>query len=325
MTNFIIRRLIQTLLVVICLSFVTYCLMGLMPGDPLDIACQANPLCTSENLEEMKKTLGLDRPIYERYWNWFSAMIFEGDLGYSRTYRLPVGEILFPRLVNTFILNILVLVVCILIAIPIGVLTALKANSKFDYGINLAAFAGISTPSFWLALMLILIFSVTFPIFPAGGTFTVGLDESQGFFATILDRGKHLVLPVISLSLLTIASWVRFTRASMLGTMRMDFIRTARSKGIKNSQVVIRHGLRNALIPVVTIIALSFSTIFSGSVITETVFAYQGVGKLIFDSIMASDFNVAMVGFLISTFAVLIMNLIADILYAYIDPRISYK
>jgi peptide/nickel transport system permease protein len=323
-TAYIIRRMIQTVIVVILLSFVSYALMGLMPGDPLDIACQANPHCTPDNLEQMKKNLGLDQPVIVRYGKWLKEFA-SGDLGYSRTYRLPVAEILGPRLVNTLYLSLTSLLLSLVIAIPLGVFTSLRANSKFDYTLNLFAFAGISLPSFWLALMLIIIFAVKLGWLPAGGTETVGLDVAMGFWESVLDRLKYLALPVTTLSLLTVAVWVRYTRAKMVETMRFDYIRTARAKGLTENRVIYRHGLRNALIPVVTVVALGFSGIFSGAVITETVFAYQGAGKLIFDAIFANDYNMAMCSFIITSFLVLFMNLVADLLYAYLDPRISYS
>lgn len=323
MGSFIVRRLIQTLLVTLALSFVSYSLMGLMPGDPLDIACQANPHCTPENLETMKKTLGLDQPVYVRYGKWLAG-IAQGDLGYSRTYRLPVTQILGPRLVNTLFLSGTSLLLSLVIAIPLGVFTSLRPNSKFDYSLNMFAFAGISIPAFWLGLMLIIVFAVKLNWLPAGGTETVGLDTELGLFEAVVDRLKYLILPVTSLSLLTIAFWVRYTRAKMIETMRHDYVRTARAKGLSERRVIYMHGLRNALIPVVTVVALGISGIFSGAVITETVFAYQGAGKLIFDSILANDYNVAMCSFIITSFLVLFMNLVADVAYAYLDPRISY-
>jgi peptide/nickel transport system permease protein len=324
MSAYIIRRLIQTVIVVILLSFVSYALMGLMPGDPLDIACQANPYCTPENLDQMKKALGLDQPIVVRYWKWLQGFA-TGDLGYSRTYRLPVSEILGPRLVNTLYLSITSLVLSVFIAIPLGVFTSLRPNTKFDYSLNMLAFAGISIPSFWLALMLIIIFAVQLQWFPASGIETIGLEGDLSVVQIAWDRIRHLVLPVTTLSLLTVAYWVRYTRAKMLETMRFDYIRTARAKGLPEGRVIYMHGLRNALIPVVTVIALGFSNIFSGAVITETVFAYLGAGKLIFDSIFANDYNMAMCSFIITSFMVLLMNLVADLLYAYLDPRISYS
>lgn len=324
MTNFIIRRLIQTLVVTCLLSFVAYAMMGLMPGDPLDIACNANPHCTPENLEQMKKNLGLDQPVTVRYVKWLTAFL-QGDLGYSRTYRQPVADILGPRLLNTLYLSGASLLLSLIIAIPLGVFTSLKPNTKFDYSLNLFAFAGISIPSFWLSLMLILVFAVELRWLPAGGTFSIGLPADASIWTHVFDRIKYLILPVTTLSLLTVAYWVRYTRAKMLETLRNDYIRTARAKGLGEQQVIVRHGLRNALIPVVTIVTLGFGQIFSGAVITETVFAYQGAGKLIFDAIFANDYNMAMCSFIITSFLVLLMSLVSDIAYAYLDPRISYS
>jgi peptide/nickel transport system permease protein len=323
MTNYVARRLFQTLLTLLALSFITYVLMGWMPGDPLDIACAANPKCTMENLDQMKQNLGLDRPIHERYatWAWNFA---RGELGYSRIYRRPVAEILLPRLWNSIVLGTFVMVFSLLVAIPIGVYSSLHPNTKLDYGVNLAAFSGISAPSFWLGLMFIILFSVKLRWLPAGGTETIGIAD-EGSIPMLLDRLKYLVLPVASLSCMTIASWVRYTRASMLETLRFDFIRTARAKGLSPSRVIVRHALRNALLPIVTVVAMSAPMIVSGAIITETVFAYQGIGKLMYDSIMGNDFNVAMCSFVISCFMVLIMNLAADLAYAYLDPRITYK
>lgn len=222
------------------------------------------------------------------------------------------------------ILGILTILVSLVVAIPLGVFTSLKPRSISDYVINLLAFMGISAPSFWLGLILIIIFSVKLEWLPASGVYTV---DAQGlsWFGVVADRLKYLILPLATLSLLTIASWVRYTRASMLETLRMDYIRTAKSKGLANKRVIIKHALRNALLPVVTVVALSLPSIFSGAIITETVFAYQGVGSLMYNSIIGNDFNVAMCCFIMICFVVLMMNLVADLLYAYLDPRITYR
>ena len=224
---------------------------------------------------------------------------------------------------NTFILSMTSLSLALIIAIPLGVLSALKAGTKLDYLVNFFAFAGISVPSFWLAIVLIIIFSVWMHLFPAGGTFTIGM-ENEGF-ASIIDRAKYLVLPTLSLAYLQIGTFVRYTRASMLEAMRNDYIRTAKAKGLARAAVIWKHGFRNALLPLITIVTLSLSGVFGGALITETVFAYQGVGKLVYDSIIGNDFNVAMVSFIISVTMVLIMNLMADIFYGFADPRISFK
>lgn len=323
MVRYIFKRSLECLVVLFVLTFISFYLMNLMPGDPLDIACSANPDCTSETLKLMKENLGLDQPIYVRYLDWLSNAL-TGDLGFSRTYRLPVVEILMPRLINTLILSLVSLVISLLISIPLGILTSRYQNSKIDYTVNFLAFCGISTPVFWLGIMLILLFSVKLSWFPASGTMSIGY-EDLSFTEQIMDRLQYLVLPAITLSLFTIAGWTRFTRSSMIEVMRMDYIRTARAKGISSFRVLIRHGLRNALIPIVTVVGVNIGFLFAGATITETVFAYQGAGYLLFQSINGNDFNVAMCAFTITCFMVLFMNLLVDICYAFLDPRINYK
>lgn len=323
MTTYILRRLIQTLAVIAILSYVCFFLMTLMPGDPVDMMISSNPKITAADVVRLRELYGLDQPSYVRYGHWVGD-ILKGELGYSRTYRVPVQELLGPRLVSTFILSMVALSFSILISVPLGVFSALRPGSKVDYIINFFSFAGISIPSFWLGIVCIIFFAVWIPIFPAGGTQTIGGPDA-GFFAELLDRSKYLVLPVLSLSLQQIGRFVRFTRSAMLESLRNDFIRTAKAKGLPRQIIIWRHAFRNALIPLITILALSISSIFSGAIITETVFAYQGVGKLTYDSIIGNDFNVAMVSFIISVAMVLFMNLVADLLYGVADPRISYS
>jgi peptide/nickel transport system permease protein len=323
MTTFITRRILQTLAVIVLLSYVCFYLMSLMPGDPVDMMVASNPKMTTEDVARLKSLYGLDQPVYKRYGSWVTA-ISTGDLGYSRTYRVPVQELMGPRLWNTFILSAASLLLSLLIAVPLGVISALRPGSRLDYFMNFFSFAGISIPSFWLAIVLIIIFAVKIPLLPAGGTQTIG-EENLGFWADILDRAKYLILPVLSLSIQQIGRFSRFTRSAMLEAMRNDFIRTARAKGLSRQTVIWKHGFRNALIPLITILALSFSGMFSGAILTETVFAYQGVGKLVYDSIIGNDYNVAMISFVISVSMVLLANLLADILYGFADPRISYQ
>lgn len=322
MTTYILRRLIQTLIVIVFLSYGCFYLMTLMPGDPVELMIQSNPRITSEDIQRLRSLYGLDQPAYKRYFNWAST-IAQGDLGYSRTYRVPVQELMGPRLLNTFILSLMSLVLSLIIALPLGIYSALNPGGKLDSAANFFSFAGISIPSFWLGLMLIIIFSVQLNWLPAGGTETIGADSGQ-FFGFVQDRALYLILPILSLSIQQIGIFVRFTRSAMLEAMRNDFIRTAKAKGLPRKLIIWRHGFRNALIPLITILAISFSGLFSGAILTETVFAYQGVGKLVYDSIIGNDYNVAMISFIISVSMVLIMNLLADILYGFADPRISY-
>lgn len=325
MTNYILRRTFQTLIVIGVLSYFCYSLMTLMPGDPVELMIQANPRITSEDVARLRQIYGLDQPTYKRYWSWVQT-IATGDLGYSRTYRIPVTEMLGPRLINTFWLSVSSLLLSLLIAIPLGVIAALKRGSKFDYGIGLFAFTGISAPSFWLGIMLILIFGVWLKWLPASGTYTVGIDEStQTFWDMVKDRAQYLVLPMTTLALITIGNFLRFTRSAMLDSMGNDYIRTARAKGVSWTRVVMAHGFRNALLPLITTVTLSFSFVFSGATITETVFAYQGMGRLIYESIIGNDYNVAMICMMITVAMVLIFNLLADILYSFADPRITLK
>lgn len=323
MINFILRRIVQTLIVIVILSYVCFGLMSLMPGDPVELMISANPKITAADVARLRSFYGLDQPIYKRYFNWVSD-ITSGDLGYSRTYRIPVGEMMGPALGYTFILSITTLLFSFAVAVPLGIISALKPNSKVDYTINLFNFAGISMPSFWLGLVLIIIFAVHLKWLPASGFQTTGM-EYDTYWDEFVDKGKYLILPVLSLSIQSIGRFSRFTRSSMLEAMRNDFIRTAKAKGLARNVVIWKHGFRNALIPLITIAALSLSSVFSGALITETLFAYPGAGRLIYSSIMGNDYNVAMVSFLISVSMVLLMNLLADLLYGVVDPRVSYK
>lgn len=323
MINFILRRILQTLVVIVILSYVCFGLMSLMPGDPVELMISSNPKITAADVERLRSFYGLDQPIYKRYLNWVGDIV-RGDLGYSRTYRIPVTEMMGPALTATFILSLATLTFSFLVAVPLGIACALKPNSKLDYFANLFSFAGISVPSFWLGIVLIIIFAVNLKILPAGGYQTTGL-EYTGLLDAVLDKAKYLILPVVSLSIQSIGSFSRFTRSSMLEAMRNDFIRTAKAKGLARQVVIWKHGFRNALIPLITIAALRLSSIFSGAIITETLFAYPGVGRLIYSSIIGNDFNVAMVSFVISVSMVLLMNLMADLLYGAADPRVTYK
>jgi peptide/nickel transport system permease protein len=304
------------------LSYFCFTLMALMPGDPVELMIQSNPKIRSEDIARLKTLYGLDQPSYVRYGNW-AKQILSGDLGYSRTYRVPVIELMGPRLWNTFVLSLASLVVSLAISIPLGVFTALRAGTKWDYTINFFAFAGISVPSFWLGIILIIIFSVTLHWFPAGGTTTAGLEDA-GLWVSVIDRMKYATLPVLALAYMEVGTFLRFTRSAMLEAMRGDYIRTAKAKGLSRRETIWAHGFRNALLNLITVVTLSFSGVFSGALITETLFSYQGVGKLVYDSTIGNDFNVAMVSFMISVAMVLIFNLLADILYGFADPRISF-
>jgi len=317
MTHFLLHRFWQSALVLVVMSFAVYSLIGLMPGDPVDLLITADPKITPEDAARLRELYGLDQPIIERYGNWLSAAL-RGDFGYSRLYARPVMEVLGPAIANTVTLLGLSLGLALLIALPAGIAAAYRPYSRLDYSINMAAFAGISVPPFWLALMLIIGFAVILGVLPAGG---IGSAGDGG----IWDNARYLVLPVVSLTIASIGGHTRYMRASMIETLRQDYIRTARATGAGEMRVVFGHALRNAMIPVVTIIAIDFGSLFSGALITETIFAWPGMGRLIFDSIMGNDFNLALVALLLATVLTLIGNFLADIAYVWLDPRVSFR
>ncbi|MDB5410296.1 MAG: diguanylate cyclase [Rhodospirillales bacterium] len=317
MIRFLGLRAVEILVVLVIMSFVIYALIGLMPGDPIDLMITANPKLTAADIVRLKAVYGIDQPLMGRYLAWLRN-ILQGDLGFSRLYSQPSVTILLPRLGNSALLMGTSFVLALAIGLPAGIAAARRPHSLLDHAINFACFAGISVPSFWLALMLILVFAVALGWLPAGGLATIG---DGGF----VDRIQHLVLPVATLTLASIGGYTRFMRSAMAEALRQDFIRTARAKGAGERRVVLHHALRNAMIPVVTIVALSFGTLFSGALITETMFAYPGMGKLIFDSVMGNDYNLALAGLLFATLVTLLANLAADVAYAWLDPRITYR
>lgn len=302
-------------IVLFLLSLGTYYLLGLMPGDPVELLITSNPKVKPEDIQRLKKVYGLDQPIYIRYFKWLKQVTLEGDLGFSRTYKKPTSEILKIRIWNTLKLMTLSFLLSLIIAIPIGVYSAIQQYSTFDYFANLMAFLGISVPTFWSGILAILFFSVQLQWFPAGGMFTIGIDSW-------LDQLKYLILPTVVLSIESISGWSRYIRSSMLEVLHEDYIRTARAKGVSEKKIIFYHAFRNALIPTVTILALSIPGLFSGALITETIFAWPGMGRLLYDSVMGSDYYVAMLCFLSLGFLTLIFNFLADILYAIVDPRI---
>lgn len=316
MTRYLIQRLVESALVLALMSFVVYGLIGLMPGDPIDLMVSSNPNFTSADAERLRAIYGLDRPLLERYVAW-AARALSGDLGYSRGFSKPVLEVLLPRLVNTVTLMGLSFALALAIAVPAALWAASRPKGFADTTINLVAFAGISLPPFWLAILLIILFAVVLGWLPAGGM----ADSTAG----PMERLRYLTLPVVALTLATVGSLIRFLRASTIEALRQDYVRTARAKGLSPPQVLRRHALRNATIPFVTIVALNFGALFSGALITETVFGFLGMGKTIYDAILGNDYNLALAGLLLATATTLVANLLADLGYAWLDPRISYE
>ena len=323
MSTYITKRLLQIIPVLILVSIVSFLVMTLMPGDPIDQLIMSDPDITTEDIAHLKSLYGLDQPFHVRYFKWVKRLLTKGDLGNSRTYKRPVTAILGKNIPKSLLLIGTSFIISLLIAIPIGVISAVKQYSVVDYLVTVFAFIGISMPSHWLGLLLIYLFAVILGWLPAGGIMSV--DRPDSWIGQFLDRAKYLILPTISLCMMRMASLTRYMRSSMLEVIKEDYIRTARSKGLSEKIVIYKHALRNALIPIVTIVMLSIPFLFSGAIVTEAVFAYSGMGRLFLNAIHGKDtFLVMAITLLLGTLT-LVCNFLADILYAVIDPRIRYS
>lgn len=315
MTRFAAIRLVEIAAMLVLMSFVIYGLIGLMPGDPIDLMRSADPRMSAGDVARLKLAYGLDRSLLERYLAWARDAL-AGELGYSRLFAAPVTQALLPRLGNSLLLMGSSFLVAFALALVLGTVAARRPNSALDAAINLFCFAGVSVPTFWLALVLILVFAAGLGWLPASG-----VTESGGFG----DRLTHLVLPVATLSLASAGGYTRYVRAAMRDALAQDHIRTARAKGASEARVVFRHALRPALVPVATILALSFGGLVSGALVTETMFAYPGMGKLIYDAVIGNDYNLALAALLLATGTAMLANLAADLAYGWLDPRVSYR
>ena len=317
MMRFTAIRLVEIAAMLVLMSFVIYALIGLMPGDPIDLMRSADPRMSSADVARLKLAYGLDRPLLERYLAWAREAL-AGDLGYSRLFAEPVAAALLPRLGNTLALMGSSFVIAFTVALGLGTVAARRPQSRLDAAINLFCFAGVSVPTFWLALVLILVFAAGLGWLPASGIAATGTSH-------IGDRLQHLVLPVATLSLATAGGYTRYVRAALREALGQDHIRTARAKGASEARVVFHHALRPALVPVTTILALSFGGLVSGALVTETMFAYPGMGKLIFDAVMGNDYNLALAALLLAAATAMLANLAADLAYGWLDPRVVYR
>ncbi len=316
MLNHLARRTAEAIVAFLVVSVLVFALIGLMPGDPLDLQLSADPDVTAADVERLKALYGLDRPLVERYAIWVGGAA-TGDLGFSRLYAQPVAKVLLTPLLNTLLLMGLSLVVGLAIAVPLALAAAARPHGPLDVGVNLLAFAGFSVPSFWLALLLILLFAVQLGWLPSGGVHAIGNDS-------LASRLQHLVLPTLTLTVLTVGTYLRFARGALLEVVNEDFMRTARAKGLGKLAALARHALPNAALPLVTVVALHLGTLLSGALVVEVVFAYRGMGKLTYDAILANDYNLALAALLLATALTLACNILADVVYARLDPRIRY-
>ena len=320
MSRYLANRLVEIVVTLVLMSFIVYLLIGLMPGDPIDLMIAGDPKMTSEDAARLRAVYGVDKPIFERYLAW-AGQALQGNFGYSRSFSQPVLAVLGPRLLNTLELAGIAFLLSVAIALPLGVWTAAHPRSRADYLVNLFSFAGISTPPFWLALLLITLFAVKLGVLPAGGMAEVRPGTSWP--ETLRQHLRFAILPIGTLLLLQLGHYTRYMRGAMIETLRQDYVRTARAKGASEPHVLWRHAFVNALTPVLTILGLSFGGLFSGALITEIMFAWPGMGKTMFQAILDNDYNLALVGLLVTTFATIVGNLMADLALVVVDPRVS--
>ena len=303
------------------ITLISFFVIHLAPGSPTDLQTQMNPKVSTEAIQRLRAFYGLDKPLHVQYLIWLKKLI-KLDFGNSFSPdNRKVIEKISERIPVTIMINVLSLLLILVVAIPIGVLSATHQNSFFDKFTTVFVFIGFAVPTFWLALLLMILFGVQLGWLPISGIKSLGYEPSS-LFMIILDRAKHLILPVLLSAFGGLAGFSRYVRSNMLEVIRQDYIKTARAKGLSERTVVYHHALRNALLPVITILGLSVPGLIGGSVIFETIFAIPGMGQLFYWSVMSRDYPVIMGILVVGAFLTLIGNLLADLSYSLVDPRI---
>ncbi|ADU50418.1 binding-protein-dependent transport systems inner membrane component [Thermaerobacter marianensis DSM 12885] len=313
MAEYLVRRVVQSLLVLWLVSVVTFAIIHLAPGGPIQYFLQ--PGLSPAAIQQQIKNLGLDRPIPVQYLDWLGDLL-RGDLGHTFKGYMPVAQIIWPTFKNTLILMTTAWVLTLVIAIPWGVYNSARQYGFSDTLASLVGYAGFAMPSFWLGIILQETFALKLKWFPLSNMYTYGREGD------VLDLLHHMVLPVTTLVIINLAAYLKYARASMLEVLGQDYIRTARAKGVPERRVIFRHALRNALIPVITILGLDLPFVVSGAALTEAVFNWPGMGQLFVQMAFAREYQVLMAITLIVTVVVVLGNLLADILYAVVDPRV---
>jgi len=327
-TKYFFRRLLSAIPLVLGIATIVFFVVDAAPGDPTLV--YITPGMSREVVEQMRTNFGLDEPVHVRYVKWLGAML-TGDFGYSFSHSRPVLDVLRDFLPNTLLLSACALVVAFLIGILVGTMQAVRQYSLMDSAMSVVLLFFYSMPSFWLALMLILSLSLfarnvwDWPIwFPASGMVSTDHDFLSPL-GRFFDRVTHLVLPTLSLALVLTAGIARYMRGSMLEVIRQDYVRTARAKGLSERVVIFKHALRNALLPIITLVGLYIPVLFSGTIFIEYIFAWPGMGRTIYEAISTRDYPLVMAGSFLFASIVVVANLLADLLYAVVDPRIRYE
>jgi peptide/nickel transport system permease protein len=315
--KYLVQRFIHSLTILLGISILVFVLVELAPGDAVDAMIKPESVVTPELRDQLRRQLGLDAPAPVRYVRWLGRAV-TGDFGYSLSSRKPISEIILTRLPTTLQLVGFALALSVVVGVATGVIAAVKQYSWIDYALTFFAFAWLSVPGFFLGLLVIYIFAVRLNWFPAFGSSTAGAQNP------FLDRLNHLVLPGVTLGLELTAALTRYTRSSLLEVLHADYMQTARAKGLRERAVIIRHGLRNALIPIITVIAFRMPYLISGAVIIETVFQWPGLGLLALTAANQKDYPLVMALALAVTVVVVVSSFVADIAYSMVDPRIRY-
>jgi peptide/nickel transport system permease protein len=316
MLKYLIKRILIALPVILGVTVISYLIISLAPGDAVDL--MVDPTMSKADLEQRREDLGLNDPIPVRYAKWLGELA-QGNLGYSYTNSQPVAERIGQRLGPTLGLSLGALLLAYLVAIPVGVISATRQYSWIDYLSSILALVGVSIPGFFLGICLIYVFSLRLDLLPVSGMRTLGIEKS------VFDLLKHLILPVIVLSTGTMGNVTRNTRSAMLEVIRQDYIRTARAKGVAERVVIYRHALRNALIPIITLLGLQIPSLLGGAIITEQIFSWPGMGRLAIEAINSRDYPVMMGLNLMAATLVVVGGLISDFLYSLADPRIRFS
>lgn len=322
MKIFLIRRFLQLIPVIFMITIAVYFMNAAAPGDPT--TKMMDPKMTVEEKQRLREKFDLNKSVIERYAGWLSELVLHQNLGYSTAYGQPVAKVIQLYMWNTFILSTAALFVSIIIGIPAGIVSATKQYSLFDNVVTVFAFAGRSVPAFFFALILIKVFSIDLAWFPISGMAEPG-SKDMGTWHYTKDVIYHMVLPALVLGLPGAASYMRFTRTAMLEVIRQDYIRTARSKGLSEKVVIYKHALRNALIPIITLLGFALPSLFAGAIITEKLFAWPGLGTIAFKAVTDRDYPLLMGTTLFFSILTLTGNLLADICYGVADPRIKYN
>lgn len=322
--RYLLKRLIYIIFVFFIISILMFAIYKSLPGDPVRMMMQDNvkPEVYQQQYEATKKMLGLDQPVPVQYVKWITNML-RGDFGYSTEYRRPVKDVIGVPMRNTVLLNIFSMILVFLISIPLGITTAVKKNSVLDKIVQVVTIIGYSVPGFVIALLAIYVFAIRLPIFPISGVKTAGFTGTG--FAAFMDTARHMALPVLVMSVGGVGSITRYVRASMIDALRMDYIRTARSKGLKEKVVVYVHAFRNALIPIVTVTTWWLIGLFGGSVVIESIFLWDGLGKMMITGLNQRDFSVVLAMQMFYVILSLAGNVLMDIAYTLVDPRVKLE